>query len=365
VIKVLPDNKILVGGGGATFNGVARNGLVRLNADGDVDTTFDAAITGSATITAVARQSDGKFIISGPFTAVAATPRAGIARIGVDGALDTTFDPGTGFNAAASAKGIAIQTDGRAVLVGTFTSYSGTTRNGMAIVNANGSLDTTANTGLALRGELFAAAIQADGKILVGGFMTSVGGTPRANIARLNADGSNDTTFNPGTGANDTVNAIAVQPDGKIIISGEFLQYNGTAISRIARLNTDGSIDTSFNVGTGLGGSGFGLAGNSIAIQSDGKVLVGGGFTTYNGATVGRLVRLNTDGTLDSGFNVGVGAANTVFKIVVQSDGKIVVGGDFITFNTDASNRMARLNADGTLDASFNLGAGFAVASRI
>ena len=359
VIKVLPDNKILVGGGGATFNGVARNGLVRLNPDGDVDTTFDAAITGSTAITAIARQSDGKFIISGPFTAVAATPRVGIARIGVDGALDTTFDPGTGFNAAASARGIALQTDGRAVLVGTFTSYSGTTRNGMAIVNANGSLDTTAVTGLAQRGELFTAAIQADGKILVGGFMSSVGGIPRANIARLNADGSNDATFNPGTGANDTVNAIAVQQDGKIIISGEFLQYNGTAISRIARLNTDGSIDTSFNVGTGLGGTGFGLAGNSIAIQSDGKVLVGGGFTSYNGAAVGRLVRLNTDGSLDSSFNTGVGAANTVFKIVVQSDGKIVIGGDFITFNTVASSRMARLNADGTIDTSFTLGAGF------
>src|SRR6185436_15802817 len=111
VIKVLPDNKILVGGGGATFNGVARNALVRLNPDGDVDTSFDAAVTGSTSVTAIARQADGKFIISGGFTAVAATPRVNIARIGADGALDATFDPGTGMNSLA--KGIGLLTDGR------------------------------------------------------------------------------------------------------------------------------------------------------------------------------------------------------------------------------------------------------------
>ena len=355
-IKVLPDDKILVGGGGATFNGVARNGLVRLNSDGSVDMTFDAAITGSS-VTSFARQADGKIILSGNFTLVGGTARLNIARVGADGAFDATFDPGTGLNSGA--RSIALQTDGRAVLVGTFITYNGTTRNSMAIVNANGSLDTTANTGLAQRGELFTAARQADGKILVGGFITSADGAPRSNIARLNADGSNDATFNPGTGANDTVNAIAVQEDGKIIIGGEFLQYNGTPSARIARLNTDGSLDTSFNVGTGLGGSGFGLAPNSIVIQSDGKVLAGGGFTSYNGATVGRLVRLNTDGGLDSGFNTSVAAANTIFKIAVQSDGKIVIGGDFATYNTVARSRIARLNADGTLDTSFDPGAGF------
>ncbi|PYS99491.1 MAG: hypothetical protein DMF63_11580, partial [Acidobacteria bacterium] len=147
-VKVLPDGKILAGGGGATFNTVARNGLVRLNADGSVDSTFDAAITGSS-VTSFARQSDGKIIISGNFTLVGGTARVNIARVGVDGALDATFDPGTGLQSGARA--IAVQTDGRAVLVGTFTTYNGTVRNSMAIVNSNGTLDTTANTGLAQR----------------------------------------------------------------------------------------------------------------------------------------------------------------------------------------------------------------------
>jgi len=351
-IKVLPDAKILVGGGGATFNGVARNALVRLNADGSVDSTFDAAITGTS-LASFARQADGKVIISGNFTLVGGTARLNIARVGVDGAFDATFDPGTGLQSAA--KAIALQADGRAVLVGTFTTYNGITRNSMAFVNTNGSLDTTANTGLAQRGELLTAARQADGKILVGGLFSSADGAPRASIARLNADGSNDTTFTPGTGANQPVYAIAVQTDGKIIISGDFTQYNGTSINRIARLNADGTLDTSFNVGSGIDANA-----NSIAIQSDGKILVAGNFTSYNGvAGVNRLVRLNTDGGQDTGFAIGTAANNAIFKVVVQADGKIVIGGDLATFNTVARARMARLNADGSFDASFDIGTGF------
>lgn len=352
-LKVLPDDKILVGGGGATFNGVARNALVRLNADGSVDTTFDAAVTGSTSVSAIARQSDGKIIISGAFTAVAATPRVSIARIGVDGALDTTFDPGTGMNSLA--RGIGLLTDGRAVLVGSFTTYNGTTRNSLAMVNANGSLDTTANTGLAARGEVIAMARQADGKILVTGTLTSVDGTPRAGIARLNADGSNDATFTPGTGPNGQISAVAAQQDGKIIISGDFTQYGGAASNRLARLNSDGSLDTSFVVGTGPDSGAL-----SIALQTDGKVLLGGSFTIYNGTTgVNRLVRVNTDGSLDTSLNTGVSAASAVQKVAVQPDGKIVIGGDFLTFNTVSRARIARLNTDGTLDTSFDPGTGF------
>ena len=355
-IKVLPDDKILVGGGGATFNGVARNGLLRLNPDGSVDTTFDAAVTGSA-VTTFARQADGKIILSGNFTNVGGTARLNIARVGADGAFDATFDPGTGLNSGARA--IALLTDGRAVLVGTFVTYNGTTRNSMAIVNADGSLDTGAITGLAARGELFIAARQADGKILVGGLISSADGAPRSNIARLNADGTNDATFIPGTGANQPVSAIAVQQDGKIIISGEFTQYNGTGAGGIARLNTDGSLDTSFNAGGAGIGAGFGGA-NSIAFQSDGKILIVGNFSTYNGVTINRIARLNTDGSLDTGFATGSGTTSQIFKVAVLSDGKILIGGDFSTFNTAARGRIHRLNSDGSNDMTFNPGgAGF------
>jgi uncharacterized delta-60 repeat protein len=175
------------------------------------------------------------------------------------------------------------------------------------------------------------------------------------NIARLNADGSIDTAFNPGTGADNQMSSFAIQQDGKIIISGEFTHYNGTAVNRIARLNADGSLDASFNVGTGLD-----AGANSLAIQSDGKVLIGGTFGTYNNVTVNHFARLNTDGSLDTGFNIGTSAANTVFKIAIQSDGKIIIGGDFNTFNGVAKGRFNRLNPDGTSDASFNPGgAGF------
>src|SRR5690606_5239549 len=98
---------------------------------------------------------------------------------------------------------------------------------------------------------VIASSLQSDGKVVIGGAFSSINGTVRDRIARLNTDGSLDTTFNPGTGANDLVTSISIQSDGKIIIGGWFIFYNGTAIKRIARLNTDGSLDNTFDPGTG------------------------------------------------------------------------------------------------------------------
>jgi uncharacterized delta-60 repeat protein len=197
-------------------------------------------------------------------------------------------------------------------------------------------------------------AIQADGKIIIGGFFTSYNGTAINRIARLNADGSLDTGFNPGMGANNTITTTAIQADGKIIIGGGFTSYNGTAINLIARLNADGSLDTSFNPGTGANS-----AITTTAIQADGKIIIGGAFTSYNGTAINRIARLNADGSLDTGFNPGMGANNTISTTAIQADGKIIIGGAFTSYNgTVARNRIARLNADGSLDTGFNPGTG-------
>src|SRR5213075_3113580 len=138
-----------------------------------------------------------------------------------------------------------------------------------------------------------------------------------------------DTTFNPGgAGADGEVFAVAVQPDGKIVIGGFFTSYNGDAAGRVMRLNADGTHDTSFNVG--------GVAANSfvraVAVQPDGKIIIGGGFTGYNGdaAASDRIMRLNADGTRDTAFNPGgSGADNAVNAVALQADGKILIGGGF------------------------------------
>ena len=132
--------------------------------------------------------------------------------------------------------------------------------------------------------------MQPDGKVLVAGSFSVVNGTNRQGIARLNANGSLDSSFNPGTGVNGTVYSVALQPDGKVLIGGEFTSVNGTNRSRFARLNVNGSLDSSFNPGTGPV-----KVIRSIALQSDGKVLIGGDFTTVNGVARLQVARLYGD----------------------------------------------------------------------
>src|SRR5436190_2064284 len=174
------------------------------------------------------------------------------------------------------------------------------------------------------------------------------------------AGGDIDTTFNAGgAGANGSVVAVAVQPDGKIVIGGDFTSYNGDAAAsdRVMRLNADGTRDSTFNAGGEIGRA----SGREGAVQPDGKVVIGGSFTSYNGdaAASDYVMRLNADGTRDPTFNAGgAGASNTVTAVAVQTDGKIVIGGNFTSYNGDAaaSDRVMRLNADGTRDSTFNAG---------
>ena len=365
-IEVLQDNKILIGGDFATYSGTAKAAVARLNSDGTLDSTFDAAIVNSpaaARVNSIARQADGKLIIVGLFNSVGGSTRVAIARITADGALDPTLDGGTGPTGSPSGiiNSVAVGADGKPVLVGTFSGFSGAARGGLARLNIDGSLDTGMVPSLNVKSDILAVARHTDGKLFIGGNLLSANGVARPNFVRLNADGSTDLTFNPGTGPNSPIQAIGVQADGKAIITGNFTQYNGAAASRIARINTDGTLDTSFNVGTGLPDPALNVLVQSIVVQPDGKILIGGGFATYNGVPASRIARLNTDGTLDTSFNtsIGTGPNNSVMKIALQTDGKIILVGDFASFNTVAKGRITRLNADGTDDATFNTGTGF------
>ena len=152
-----------------------------------------------------------------------------------------------------------------------------------------------------------------------------------------------------GTGANATITKLLLQPDGKIIVVGNFTSYNGTSINRIVRLNTDGSIDATFNVGAGANSQIY-----SAALQSDGKVLIGGTFGSYKGTARAKLARINTNGTIDAGFTVGTGPDSWTYAMAVQPDGKIIIVGNFSVYNGTTVNRIARLTSTGSLDASFN-----------
>jgi uncharacterized delta-60 repeat protein len=187
-----------------------------------------------------------------------------------------------------------------------------------------------------------------------------LGAAPTQSARAAAGAGQLDVSFNygSGNGTNGTVYSLALQPDGKILVGGSFTSYNGDAGApdNLLRLKTDGTLDATFNVG------GAGLDGPVYALlrQADGNILVGGNFTAYNGnaSAPDNILRLDANGSLDAGFSGAVaGASSSVWSFAIQpADNKILVGGTFTSYNglADAPDRILRLNTDGSLDTTFN-----------
>jgi uncharacterized delta-60 repeat protein len=334
--------------------------LQTLAGAGSIDDSFNVGTGLNERVNDVKIQSDGKILVGGLFTSYNGTTSNYFIRLNSDGSIDNSFSMGTGFSQYVQS--ITVQSDGKILVVGGFTSYNGTSSNRIARLNSNGSIDNSFNIGSGFTGNNFpyVMAVQSDGKIVIGGEFISYNGVSFNNILRLNSDGSIDNSFDIGTGITDEVfsfvNDIKIQSDGKILVVGYFTSYNGTPRNRIIRLNPDGSIDNSFDIGTGFPGDDYPYV---IEIQPDGKIFVGGFFTSYNGTSVNNIIRLNSDGGIDNSFDIGPGPNNSVNDVKIQSDGKILVGGYFTSYNGTSRNRIIRLNSDGSIDNSFNIGTGF------
>lgn len=380
-LLLLPGGKILAGG---DF------GVVRLNSDGSVDDTFTNSASGR--VQAMLRQPDGKIVISGQM-------HRGIARLNSDGSRDPGFNPGavlfpsgndfkhclalqsdgrifaTYYHAGSRrlfsfypdgtrdgtfsgvsntiVQAVVTQSDGKILVGGSFTNLLGQPRTNLARLNCDGSLDT-AFTASVISDQppwgisISDLAVQPDGKIVVAGTFTNVAGHACTNIGRLYPDGSVDATLNPRPPMpNNDVHTMAVQPDGRILIGGSFTQLGAVTRNNVARFNPDGSLDT-FNPGASS------IVWN-LAVQPDGRILAGGFFTNIAGQARDRLAQLNADGTLDDVFNPG--ANDEVRSLVLERDGRILVGGDFTMLGGQPRGRLGRLDADGNLDPSFNPGA--------
>jgi uncharacterized delta-60 repeat protein len=319
---------------------------------GELDTTFGNFRGANEFIYSLALQPDGRIIAGGDFTYVNDVLRNRIARINPDGTIDISFDPVGGANN--SVRSITLQKDGRMVLGGLFTEINGTNRNYITRLNVDAAVDPTFNPGSGLDNPVYATLVQPDGRILIAGDFSSYNGVPSPALVRVITNGVIDLTFNMGTGPNGKVFALAMQADGKILIGGDFTTYNGIPRNRIARLNRDGSLDNTFDTSVGANGSI-----RSLLVQPDGKILVGGMFATISGGDRNSIARLNTDGTLDTTFNPGTGANGPINVIALQADGKIVAGGDFTEFNGIFRGRITRLDPDGSQDPTINFGAGF------
>jgi uncharacterized delta-60 repeat protein len=343
--SIQSDGKIIIGGTFTNYNGSFRGGIARINTDGTNDTSFIPQSVDSNVFT-TSIQSDGKIIIGG-YRNLSSWPR--IARLNANGMLDTTFNVGTGFDNIVYTT--AIQSDGKIIVGGAFSSYNGTTKYRIARLNTNGTLDTTfiGYAPFILR----TISIQSDGKIIIGGHDSS--DKYKGYILRLNSNGSVDTTFKEPSIINGSVRTdftgvytTFIQSDGKIIFGGDFDRFNVYDLrplqQGIGRLNTDGTIDSTFEAQC------LDAIIYDTSIDSDGRIIVGGSFTTFNGSAINRIVRLNSNGTLDSTFNQGeIGANGAIYTTAIQSDGKIIVGGDLTSYNNFGKNRIARINGGNAL----------------
>jgi uncharacterized delta-60 repeat protein len=295
-LSLLPDGKTLAGGLVTFQNGSNQYATVRLNTDGSPDDTFSsAAFTPDVGFrnssddynvwTCLEVQPDGNVLVGGYTVDYYDCDDTGcleqwspfLHRVHSDGTRDAGFYPNAGLPTA-----IAVQSDGRVL-----AAWYGR----IARFNGDGSADGTfapVDITQSLYGGVRDLEIQPDGKILVGGDFSKIGGTNRNGIARLNANGTLDTTFDPGAGADGEVAAVALQTNGKVLVGGAFTNFNGVAHKRIARLNPDGSIDSSFNPAPD------GVV-SSILLQPDGKILLAGDFLTVNGLLRRYVARLYGD----------------------------------------------------------------------
>lgn len=333
------DGKIIVVGEFTAFNNELRPYIARLLPDSSLDRTFEPEFSIDGPMREAIMQSDGKILVAGDFTTIDNMPSRFIARFTRAGDPDTTFNPGSGADNPVFALGETFVGGERRLLVGgNFTVMNGVARRGVARLLENGRTDLAFDTGAGVNGTVYALAVQRDGKILIAGEFDAVNGVPRINVARLNADGSLDADFNAGLGADGSVRAITISLDDKILIAGLFSTVSEVERRGIARLNSDGTLDATFDPGSGANGPIY-----TLELQRDGKILLGGDFTFFQGLPMSRLARLNADGTLDSTINFGRGPNSYVTSIAVQTDRRIVIGGDFTQVDGIPRRHLARL----------------------
>ena len=335
-ILVQPDGKILIGGAFTGIDGQVYNRIARLNADGSLDPEFDPGYGANDSIFAMALQKNGKILIGGSFTTFDGIPRQCLARLNPDGSLDLTFNSASGTDNGILC--ILANPDGTIMIGGWFTSYAGTTRPCLAKLYGDGSLVTGFDPGAAPNNQVLNIKPNGNNYIITGLF-TSGWGITCNYIASMDANGT--VTALPGTtGANSGIYTVAACTNGDFLLGGSFTEYNGSMYRRIVRITSNGAPCTNFHSLNSANGRIL-----TIAVQPDDKILIGGYFTQYAGVSRNGIARLNPDGTLDTGFDPGTGISGTgVNSIMLQTDGGILAGGDYTNFNNAAASQLVRLH---------------------
>ncbi|MBK9246590.1 MAG: T9SS type A sorting domain-containing protein [Ignavibacteria bacterium] len=336
-------------------------GILGMNGNpGDVDTTFRIGSGISGWINYAVKQSDGKIICVGKFNSFNSKPSNGIVRLNSNGTFDSTFAVGAGISGLdEEAIHIALQTDGKLIVTGRFNMYNGVRANRIVRINTDGSIDPTFNSGQGFDDNVANSAIQSDGKIIVvGNFQAYFDTTLKDHslIIRLLPDGSVDNTFIKGTGfkfLNGGLAQSALILHDKIYVAGLINQYNGANRGTPFRINSDGSLDTTYKITSGAD-----RWLSLINFQADEKLLLVGQFNKVEDVIQNYIARLSTDGSVDWSFTSRFTSTQVGASFITYHDDKIYVSGDFLNYGTDIVNGIMRLNIDGSIDTSFHTGTG-------
>lgn len=337
--------------------------LLVLTTNADMDTSFQSSSLNGVGSFYVSPLADGRVY--------AADGSGVLRRLLANGTLDTTFN--INFTLTGANGLVVPQTDGKFLVGAVSATFNGFTKTGIARVNANGSLDTDFHyAGTGISNGVGYIEVMPDGKILVGP-VRSVNGVATSAIARLNADGTLDPSYTSAGVSGGSVVRVLKSPGGKLVLTGRFTNVGGLNTTNLARLNSDGSVDSSFTAAP-IQAVAPAQTINAIVIQPDGKVLVGGSFTNVGGLDRNGIARLNSDGSVDASFNPGAGLARynpsagmdeagVPFLLAQQPDGKILVSGSFYLVNGVRRDGFARLHGDGGLVVSQTTNSGSVILS--
>jgi uncharacterized delta-60 repeat protein len=336
-ISVDSNDRIYITGEFTQFKGGTAMRTVRLLPNGLVDATWVGSANGGVDgpVRGSALQSNKRLLIGGLFNQVQGTARKNLARLDSNGALDPSFTVGLGPNNEVTD---ISEANGRIGISGYFSQYNGTAVPTFAVLNSSGSLDPAFSyptNGVVSRCIL----VRPNQQVYLGGSFTFFGSTAVGRLVRLLPNGQMDPTFQVGSGFNGPVDVLYEQPDGKLLVGGSFTSYQGAPVGRIARLLPNGSLDPTWVVGVGASSTV-----RALSMDSQGRILVGGQFLYFNGSYVLYVTRLMPNGTLDNTFSTGMGLNGTVEALAHQSDGKMLVGGNFTLFQTTTVvGRLVRL----------------------
>lgn len=342
-LTTTPSGHVILGGSIRAYNDTLVKNLIRLTPDGGIDPSFDIGTGPSHTVLSVASDPEGRILVAGTFQFMDEVPVGRIARLLPGGAMDPSFQTGSGANGGINA--VLIDQQGRILIGGQFTSFNGSAQGRIARLLPTGALDPSFDTGTGVgsgSSRIHALALLPDGKILAGGSFTEFGGLTTSCFVRLLPDGSRDPdVVHPVVSGN--VHAVAVLPDGKVLVGGGFLSVEGQAVPRLCRLNVDGSLDDTFIVGTGPD-----LTVTTIEITDDDKILVGGWFSTFDGLPYSGMARLHMDGSVDTEFipnSTGPYSARAWINAMHPlPSAQVLVAGQFCGYTGTQRHGIMRLN---------------------